>query len=107
MGERFAIHAARTQRELWEFSSSDIGWVLSGDLGPGWRELVPRGAIVATVRLVRVVRFPDPAYPPDRFGDFSDGRWGWVLDDVRRLDPPVPARGLRRLWFWTPPQEEG
>lgn len=32
------------------------------------------------------------------FGDFTPGRFAWLLDNVRRLDEPVPARGYQGLW---------
>lgn len=38
-------------------------------------------------------------------GDFTPGRWGWMLDDVELVDPPAPARGRQGLWDWTPPEE--
>lgn len=38
------------------------------------------------------------------FGDFSPGRFGWLLDDVRALPEPIPARGALQLWEWTPPE---
>jgi len=36
-------------------------------------------------------------------GNYDRGRWAWILRDVRPLDPPVYARGQRKLWDWTPP----
>jgi activating signal cointegrator 1 len=38
------------------------------------------------------------------FGDFTPGRWAWLLDDIRPLPEPVPARGRQGLW--TPSYEE-
>ena len=37
------------------------------------------------------------------FGDYSPGRWAWVLEDVKPLAVPVPAKGALSLWEWTPP----
>ena len=34
------------------------------------------------------------------FGDFSPGRFAWLLADVAPLDPPVPAKGRQGLWEW-------
>lgn len=34
------------------------------------------------------------------YGDFSPGRWGWLLGDVEAVDPPVPEIGRRQLWDW-------
>jgi hypothetical protein len=38
------------------------------------------------------------------FGDYTPGRYGWVLDNVRALPEPIPARGALLLWEWTPPE---
>ena len=34
------------------------------------------------------------------FGDFSHGRIAWVLENVKMLDVPAPARGRQGLWNW-------
>ena len=39
------------------------------------------------------------------FGDYTPGRFMWMLGNVRELKHPIPAKGARRLWEWTPPQE--
>lgn len=33
-------------------------------------------------------------------GDYTPGRWAWLLDEVEALDPPPPARGRQGLWEW-------
>ena len=33
------------------------------------------------------------------FGDFTPGRYAWILDNIRRIEP-VPARGMQRIWNW-------
>ena len=76
---------------------------------------LPRGAVVAVVNLKSLLMCgPSTArkiralskrgeLPPREaaFGDFSDGRYGFVLGDVCRMQPPVPARGM--LGFWDLP----
>ncbi|MGF6357119.1 hypothetical protein ABIE27_005058 [Paenibacillus sp. 4624] len=42
------------------------------------------------------VRLPDEYH----FGDYSDGRFAWQLDDVVQLQEPVPAKGQLSLWNW-------
>lgn len=37
------------------------------------------------------------------YGDYTPGRYGWLLTDIRTLSVPVPARGYQRLW--TPPDD--
>jgi hypothetical protein len=32
------------------------------------------------------------------FGDYTPGRYAWILDNVRILDNPVPAKGQLGLW---------
>ena len=39
------------------------------------------------------------------FGDFSQGRWAWILDDIRPLPEPVPAKGALSLWDWDVPAD--
>lgn len=34
----------------------------------------------------------------DDFGDYSPGRWAWLLTDVRPLNPPAPARGAQGIF---------
>jgi hypothetical protein len=34
------------------------------------------------------------------YGDYREGRWAWLLADVKALDPPVPAKGRQQLWEW-------
>lgn len=84
------------------------------------REL-PRGAIVAVcelalvvpVELVRSRKAFECIRLADRvtqswqiteqelaFGDYSAGRFAWLLADVRALPEPVPCRGA--LGLWTP-----
>ncbi len=32
------------------------------------------------------------------FGDYSSGRWAWLLRNVQRLKEPIPAKGALSLW---------
>ncbi len=44
------------------------------------------------------------------FGDFTPGRFAWLLEDVKPVDPPIPARGHQGLWPYKdayPAKEEG
>lgn len=36
------------------------------------------------------------------FGDFSPGRFAWLLADVEPVEPHIPARGRQQLWEWSP-----
>jgi hypothetical protein len=73
---------------------------------------LPLGAVIAVAELVDVMKFTrgtlrdvrarakSRELPPHEadFGDFSPGRYGWVLKAVRALREPVPARGMLGLW---------
>lgn len=34
------------------------------------------------------------------YGEYAEGRWAWVLADVRAIEP-APAKGRQGLWEWT------
>jgi hypothetical protein len=38
---------------------------------------------------------PMRTLPIDDFGDYSEGRWAWLLTDVKPLNPPIAARGAQ------------
>ena len=63
---------------------------------------LPLGVLLATVLLVDCVptgkvrsQLSSEEYA---FGDYSAGRWAWLLDDVQPLSEPVPACGALGLW---------
>ena len=41
-----------------------------------------------------------PAEPELSFGDYSPGRFAWVLENIQPLLLPVPAKGALSLWEW-------
>jgi activating signal cointegrator 1 len=66
---------------------------------------LPLGAIIATCELIQCVRtsavelWPDPISETERtFGDYSDGRWAWLLGNIKPLPKPIPAKGALGLW---------
>ncbi len=66
----------------------------------------PLGAVIATCQLVRCWKIgKDEAIPePERsFGDYTAGRYAWLLANVHPLPEPVPARGALGLWEWGDP----
>jgi hypothetical protein len=64
--------------------------------------------VVATCVLTDCLPVGDPLvwgrlviWPAERgMGDFSPGRFAWLLADIVALEPPVPARGRLGLWEW-------
>lgn len=89
------------------------------ELGPA---VLPIGAVIATCRLIaclptrelqknRVIEVDYLAGCADfylsdeerNFGDYSLGRWAWLLADVKTLPKPIPAKGALGLWEWNQP----
>lgn len=80
------------------------------------RPLMPFGTIVATCELVDVQRirgqrgFMVIGRSSSRewqltdqeraFGDYTAGRYAWLLADVKMLPEPIPAKGALGLWEW-------
>jgi activating signal cointegrator 1 len=82
------------------------------------RAVLPLGAIVATCELVdcqMIGVLPDgtPVYmaydefppvldavqePERSFGDYTPGRFAWLLGDIKALPEPIPAKGALGLW---------
>ncbi len=81
---------------------------------------LPRGAIVAVCELVGYSRTHNFVGRPSvtiiagphqgqmwqltdqerAFGDYTPGRWAWLLADVQPLAEPIPAKGALGLWNW-------
>ena len=57
-----------------------------------------QGCIVATCVLDDVVTAE--TLRGDPYGDFSPGRFAWLLRAVQALSMPVPVRGRQGLWEW-------
>jgi|GEM_PF-4790789 len=78
---------------------------------PGWIDdnyHLTCGAVVGTVNLtacVPIEKLYGTEYdtPQERaFGDWSPGRFGWIVENPLAFDCPDPARGMLGLWNWTP-----
>lgn len=74
-------------------------------------EVLPLGCVVAICDLAAVYPTSQEAdslfavghdWPESErpFGDFSPGRYAWLLTNVRALENPIPVRGARSLWDW-------
>ena len=113
-----AIHAAKG----WKRADRDLllptGY--GGTTNPFYRALSPfvpsvdadRGHVIAIVTLIACRHIgwdglnPMTLTEEERaFGNYQSGRYAWVLDNVRILAAPVPARGALGLWEWDNPEE--
>lgn len=90
------------------------------------RDILPVGVVIATCRLISCLPTrelqDDQVIPVDvtagcddflldeherAFGDYSLGRWAWLLADVKPLPVPIPAKGALHLWEWNEQQNGG
>ena len=112
-----AIHASvkfgRAQRDL--CSTPAFLWAFRAQRGP-----LPLGCVIATCVLSECVRTEElvgqidlpgiPAGPTLAtefpFGDFTPGRFAWLLSDIRPLATPIQVRGALNLWEFDAPSPE-
>ena len=107
-----AIHAAKrmVKRELADFDM-DPEWIAALGTKEPLATMLPFGAIVAICYLSdcrRTESFPGEELDSLRhrdgwqagwcerdMGDFTPGRWGWVLDHITPLMEPLPYKGMQ------------
>ena len=113
VGQRIAIHASKGHGDGMAFTPEE--WTAVMEVcGDRWPNPMPRGCVVATARLASVgqvsiqgtgrvwvaqgdgFRWVDT----DPYGNFSDFRWLWFLEDVEPVTPPVPEKGRQGFWEW-------
>ncbi len=72
--------------------------------GGSYTDILPLGMIVAIAVLEDVVpteSIRDTLSEKElEFGDYSFGRFAWILKDVQPLKMPLPVKGFQRLWNW-------
>jgi hypothetical protein len=118
-----AIHAAKGfPKWAQETCLEDQFWKALNGKRPmvlAYKPKLPCGVVLATCRLIdcrsTVYKVPNgvavfekyPKLETDQeleFGDYAPGRWAWVLEDVKPLPEPIPAKGSLGLWdFDLPP----
>ena len=65
----------------------------------------PMGCIVATANLTDCIKIT-PEYIATlssdelTLGDYTVGRYAWVMKDTKKLDSPIPVKGRQGLWNW-------
>lgn len=114
---RVAIHAGKKIlkspglfRRLWELLGGD-----TAQYGGSWLHHLESGvrskrfgAVIGTVEIVDCVpieEIVDKLSETERLlGDYSPGRFAWVLKNPRKFSTTIPARGQLGFWEWTPPE---
>lgn len=118
-----AIHAAKSA-PLYARALADIDKAFNQPLtgkkewDPNiWLKL-PFGAVLCTCNLVDCleigveymskwgseIEHPLPTGNELAFGDYTPGRFAWILGDIKPLPEPIPTRGAQGLWNWEPPE---
>lgn len=116
------IHASKKLvHDMATLGAAPSNWMGAAGLeNTNWKRDLPQGALVAIADLIGCVpvedlndakldaiRQPDGVEPlvarhytwtERMLGDFSPGRFGWVLKNVRQLPEPIPYRGRQRLF---------
>ena len=69
---------------------------------------LPYGKVLCIVRLVDIcetacMQRDELPMREQIFGNYEDGRYAWSLEMVEVFEPPIPAKGNRRLWNWQRP----
>jgi hypothetical protein len=124
---QIVIHAGQQAAQVPMVSMRLWAAAMDGQQERGVKEwtLLPTGAAVAVAQLVdcvpmvhttqprnghclvvgdrRLILHGEPTVPgrdvSDQlpFGDFTSGRWAWLIEDIRPLPEPVPAQGHQGL----------
>ena len=101
------IHAAKTDRSgiLLHIPVEELEYFQNAGVTKG---NLPTGAIIGKANLVdcfqideayrRKLRRENPAELA--FGDYTIGRYAWVMADPVLFDKPIPASGKQGLWNW-------
>ncbi len=93
---RIAIHAAKKfPRLAREFAETEraLGRI---------PERLPFGAIIGLATITGMQKTEDLRVQipvlERMYGDYSYGRWGWMLTDITPLKEPISCKGSLRLW---------
>lgn len=95
--DRIAIHAAKSMP--WWAIEVAVEFGLDA-------HLLPRGAVLGTVAIADVLpteEIRDALSDQElAYGEYSPGRFAWLLEDPHALETPVPSTGALGFWRWDP-----
>ena len=104
---RVAVHAGMKEMDgaLKSFTKADRERIIAMLHQPPFIDnVLYRGGIVGTVEIVDCVpveEVMDTLTEQERLlGDYSPGRFAWVLKNPVMFDNPIPARGQQGWWEW-------
>ena len=104
---RVAVHAGKLDELKATRNLSDCNfWGVMEVVGG--RTDLPHGAVIGTVEIVDCVPVEEIAATLTErerlLGDYSPGRWAWVLQNPVIFPAPIPARGMQGWWNWEEPK---
>ncbi len=71
---------------------------------PAKRASITKPKLMACVRtedlLSKSAYASDMTEQEQLFGNYEEGRWGFMLTDIKPLPEPIPAKGALGLWEW-------
>lgn len=104
---RVAVHAGKLDELKATRNLSDRNFWETMEAVGGKTDL-PRGAVIGTVEIVDCVPVEEIAAALTErerlLGDYSPGRWAWVLKNPVPFPVPIQARGKQGWWNWEEPQ---
>ena len=103
---RVAVHAGRLDEvQATKHLTNGEFWAVLEAAGGGGN--LPRGAVIGTVEIVDCVPVEELVDSLDNrerlLGDYSPGRFAWVLQNPVKFKTPIPAHGKQGWWNWEEP----
>lgn len=100
-----AIHAAKKKFKNSDYEHGFISFLR----GRGLLENPGCGEVLCIVDLKKIPRTElakrDASFEELELGDYSEGRYAWVTDNLRTLPKPYPLTGHQGLFDWEVPKE--
>lgn len=102
------IHAGRKRIDYAEEIFMNPYFIEAGIARRKILDLMPRGLIIGKANLVDCIRI-DEKYQEEikntnpsefAFGDYSIGRYAWVMENPIIFEEHIPASGKQGLWNW-------
>lgn len=101
---RVAVHAGKSNLHVGELPAALVRDTYAGRTKTAQAVQFAFGAVIGTVEIVDCVpveEIMDKLTERERLlGDYSPGRFAWVLENPVIFDEPFPARGQQGWWGW-------
>lgn len=103
IGGIVGIHASKKKTNKLRQVVDRLGEWFPDEFNYLYYDDLPFGCVVAACRLVACHHTEDLHNLSDlefALGDYSDGRYAWELQVIKRPDKPIPATGKQGIWDW-------